>query len=397
MASHQLHVALGTHRGRHRERNEDAVAYHYPVDYERLNSYGALFVLADGVGGLSRGAEVAELATRRLIEIYYHEPLRSPVDMLKAAIAQLNSEIYREYHTKSATTLVVMLIRQDEAIIAHVGDSRAYHARPNALKLITQDHAAEMIDPDGRPRRKLTRALGYRAYVEASISSHQIQKDDCFLMVTDGATRYFDTNSLFTLLSENPRESVQRIIEHSNEAGGMDNVSAVLVQVAGSLANEAALITHLRQLEQIGVKVEVPPYNKAAPQINNSQTLLLWILLILGFIGTGTALFLLAPTPEALVQATQFIVTQPTNLPPTLAPTPSETGLVGQSLVFEFAALTYTQMGQSNSAFLIQTNQVYLVQEIFVDEDTWIRLYEPESKRSGWIREADLPPYSLLN
>jgi PPM family protein phosphatase len=397
MASHQLDLALGTHRGRHRERNEDAVSYHYPENYETLNSYGALFVLADGVGGLANGAEVAELAIRRLVEIYYQEPLSTPSEMLRASIVQVNSEIYRIYHTKSATTLVAMLIRQDEAIIAHVGDSRAYHGKPNLLKLVTQDHAAEMIDPDGKARRKLTRALGYRAHLEVSISSHSLQKGDFFLLVTDGATRYFDTNTLFKLLSENPRDSVQRIIESSNEAGGYDNVSAILVKISGSLANEAALNTHLSQLGQKAVNVELPPYDEAAPQTNRLYSLLLWLTILLGFISTGTALFLFSPKPEAVLATTQFVVTQPTILPVTLAPTASQPGLLGQSLVFDVAALTYTQLGQGSSEFLIQPNEAYLVQEIFVDEDTWIRLYEPESARSGWIREADLPPYRLLN
>jgi hypothetical protein len=70
---------------------------------------------------------------------------------------------------------------------------------------------------------------------------------------------------------------------------------------------------------------------------------------------------------------------------------------VGQDIVFEAVALTYLDIEQRNSAFLIEPDRPYHVQEIFIDVDTWIRLYEQESERSGWIREADLPDYRLLN
>src|SRR5689334_14437898 len=100
MSSHQLHLALGTHRGRLRERNEDAVSYYYPSDYETLNSYGTLFLIADGVGGLANGAEVAQHATQRIVEVYYQNPLDKPIEMLRSSINLINNEIYRQYHTK---------------------------------------------------------------------------------------------------------------------------------------------------------------------------------------------------------------------------------------------------------------------------------------------------------
>jgi serine/threonine protein phosphatase PrpC len=396
MSSHQLHLALGTHRGRLRERNEDAVSYYYPSDYETLNSYGTLFLVADGVGGLSHGAEVAEIAVQRLIEVYYQSPKDKPIEMLRASIKQVNNEIYRQYHTKSATTLVAMLIHQDEAIIAHVGDSRAYHGRQHQLRLITQDHAAEMVDADGKAKRKLTRALGYRAQVDATITKHSIQNDDYFLLVTDGASRYFDTPSLQSLIRENARESVQQIINSSNDAGGYDNVSAIMVQIGGNFVNESALIMHTRLLEQEGVSVKLPPFEEDAPTKKPYQNFLVWMAALIGFLGVAAAFFLFTLRPQAIVE-TPEAPSVPTSLPATINPNPQETALVGQALEFDVAALTYLEIGQTHSAFLIEPHRPYLVQETFTDVETWIRLYEQDSKRSGWIREADLPTYRLLN
>jgi protein phosphatase len=373
MGSLQLNLALGTHRGRVRERNEDAVIYHYPSSIETLNSYGALFAVADGVGGLANGAEVADYALRRLIEIYYHEPLSDPSEMLKNSIIQVNAEIYREYHTKSATTLVAMLVRQEEAIVAHVGDSRAYHGRPNMLKLITQDHAAEMVDANGKSRRKLTRALGYRAHVEVSIATHAIQKDDCFLLITDGASRYFDTIGLYKLLSESPRDSVQRIIQRSIEEGGMDNVSAIMLQVGTALSSESALSTHLRQLAQIGVKVELPD-NKDLPKTNSLQPLLLWFILFFGIITAGAAFYIVAP---------RFLN--------------SESATIGQQISFDVSAQAFIEASQETSAILLEPHHPYIIQDILLLEETWICLYDAENERTAWIREADMPAYRLLN
>lgn len=381
MASHLLHPAFGTDRGRVRQRNEDAVGYHYPDDFQKLHDYGALFVLADGVGGLSNGAEVAEYAIRRLIELYYEQDPSHPAEMLKTSIAKLNDEIYRVHHTKGATTLVALLIRQNEAIVAHVGDSRAYHGRPNILKLITQDHAAEVIDPDGKPRRKLTRALGYRAHVEASIHVHSFQEGDCFLLLTDGATRYFDTPGIYKLLSENPKETIQRIIERSNEAGGMDNISAVITFIGGSLADADALTAHLQQLEAEGVRVEVPPAPplQDVPQTNRLQPLSLWILFFLALM--LTAFFAFSPEPNAF-----FVATQAT----------AELSFIGQHLHFEMAALTYLEVGENTSAFMIEPAKAYFVQDILTNDEIWIGLYDAETARLGWIRLADLPAYHLL-
>jgi serine/threonine protein phosphatase PrpC len=396
MSSHQLHLALGTHRGRLRERNEDAVFYYYPSDYETLNRYGTLFVVADGVGGLAHGAEVAEIAVQRLIEVYYQAPLDNPIEMLRASIAQINNEIYRQYHTKSATTLVAMLIHQEEAIVAHVGDSRAYHGRQHQLRLITQDHAAEMVDADGKAKRKLTRALGYRAQVDATITKHSIQNDDYFLLVTDGVSRYFDTPSLQSLLRETARESVEQIITSSNEAGGYDNVSAIVVQVGGAFLNETALIRHTMLLEQDGVTVKLPPFDEDAPTKRPYQNFLVWVAGLIGFLSIAAAFFLFTLRPQAIVQ-TPEATSAPTSVPAAISPIPEDTGLVGQEIAFEAAALTYLEIGQTSSAFLIEPHRPYLVQEIFTDVETWICLYEQDSKRSGWIREADLPTYRLLN
>ena len=212
MASYQLDFALGSHRGRMREKNEDAVAYHYPSDWEILNHYGALFVLADGVGGLANGAEIAELTLRRLIEIYYQENLLDPAETLRQSIQKINAELYQHYHAQGATTLVAVVICQDEAIIAHVGDSRAYYKNNLDLIPLTQDHAAEIVSR-GKVKRKLTRALGYRAAVEVSLNSQKLQTSDTLLLLTDGVLRYYENETLENLLAENPRETVQNIIE----------------------------------------------------------------------------------------------------------------------------------------------------------------------------------------
>lgn len=74
MTLFRLTPALATHRGQRRRHNEDAVAYIYPDDPAILRDYGAIFLLADGVGGLRNGQEYSQKAVQAICDHYYHTP-----------------------------------------------------------------------------------------------------------------------------------------------------------------------------------------------------------------------------------------------------------------------------------------------------------------------------------
>src|SRR5690606_36518447 len=125
------------------------------------------------------------------------------------------------------------------------GDSRAYWLHNDMLELITEDHVVFKKKADGTLKTNLTRAIGHHSSVEVDINEMNIYKGDTILLVSDGVTRYFGEFELLDFLQHPPSDSIREIIRASNEAGGIDNIGAIVVQVGAELTNHVELTNHL--------------------------------------------------------------------------------------------------------------------------------------------------------
>jgi len=142
----RLRVGQITDRGKRRPRNEDHIGGP-PADVSRetLQRKGHLYVVADGMGGQAGGERASDLAVNRVMREYYADSDTDIQRSLSRAIKLANSEIYNEAHSVAelstmGTTLTAAVIRGDELVVAHVGDSRAYLIRGNQIRQLTQDH-----------------------------------------------------------------------------------------------------------------------------------------------------------------------------------------------------------------------------------------------------------------
>ena len=256
MVHHLLNIAMGVHRGLRRDANEDAIAYRYPSNYDVLLKRGVLVALADGVATSGRGADASQTAVTRLIDTYYTQPdYMDCKQALVESVRHINTEIYRLYQ-RGSTTIVAAVIHEAHVIIAHVGDSRAYWLHNAMLELITEDHVIFKKKADDTLKTNLTRAIGHHSSVEVDINEMNIYKGDTILLVSDGVTRYFGELELLDFLQYPPADSIREIIRASNEAGGIDNIGAVVVQVGAELTNHVELTNHLTSIRpQIMVTV----------------------------------------------------------------------------------------------------------------------------------------------
>src|SRR5262245_32750703 len=113
----RLIPAMGTHVGMRRRHNEDYIGYRYPDDIEILQESGALFVVADGVGGLSAGERASSMAVERLIKHYYAADSEIPPDQrLSIAFQQVNHDVYKLLNDPgkpAATTMVAVVILEN--------------------------------------------------------------------------------------------------------------------------------------------------------------------------------------------------------------------------------------------------------------------------------------------
>jgi protein phosphatase len=231
-----------TDRGLCRETNEDA----YLLEPE----FG-LFAVADGMGGHAAGEIAAQLATEALREAIFRAGAhRDPEELLRAAVLEANRRIcdsileHRE-RRGMGTTLVAALVRGDRAVIAHVGDSRAYLYRHGRLRRLTTDHSwvleqvrLGLLTEEAAARHPMrnivTRALGTRTMEGPEIHSVELEPGDLLLLCSDGLNTMLSDPEIEEILRSSchdPAEACRVLVASANERGGEDNTTVVLVQV----------------------------------------------------------------------------------------------------------------------------------------------------------------------
>ncbi len=228
--------AVATHRGRMRTSNQDAL-------YPRAAGSGEgplLFAVADGMGGHAAG----EVASALAIDMAVSSDTDLEGKVLMANLAVLNEATQRPELAGMGTTLTIAEIGSDRtAVFAHVGDSRAYLLRGNALRQLTEDHTlvneyvqAGRLDPEDiatHPQRSmLTRAVGLAPDLEVDLFEERLLPGDRLLMCSDGLSSMIEDEEIReALMASSAEEAVWSLVERANIAGGHDNVTALVVDV----------------------------------------------------------------------------------------------------------------------------------------------------------------------
>ncbi|MDR2714626.1 MAG: Stp1/IreP family PP2C-type Ser/Thr phosphatase [Coriobacteriales bacterium] len=219
-----------------REHNEDSFIAQAP-----------LYAVADGMGGHAAGEVASEIAIQMLSE---KAPGNYNPEALANAVAQANSAIQRASikgigKSGMGTTLTAALICGSRLLIAQVGDSRAYLLRNKELHQLTSDHsyvaelvAAGKITPEEaavHPRRSIiTRALGGDSATEPDLFTMHVKVGDRLLLCSDGLTGMVDDENITAVLTTtpDPQKAVDTLVEAARQAGGMDNITVIVVDIA---------------------------------------------------------------------------------------------------------------------------------------------------------------------
>lgn len=242
--------------GRRREVNQDAFA---------VSDDGAFGILADGMGGHSSG----EVASRMAVELLGERLRRSlprpserrrwtaeSLERIKGALPDLLREWLQEanaaIHKRGAaepgvahgrnmgTTLALLCVLEDAAIVAHVGDSRIYRLRDGKISALTRDHSvtgpvAGEPRGSGRKRKYVTRALGTKPEVEADVLTVDVRPGDRFVLCSDGLTDLVRDDEIAEILRDRGGRELanapRALINLANERGGRDNITVVVAAV----------------------------------------------------------------------------------------------------------------------------------------------------------------------
>ncbi|PYN89040.1 MAG: Stp1/IreP family PP2C-type Ser/Thr phosphatase [Candidatus Rokuibacteriota bacterium] len=246
--------------GRVRTRNEDFVGAFEPEDPELLQSRGRLFVVADGMGGYTRGDVASRLAVESLHHTYYEAARSEPLpEALRVSVQIANEAVYRESRLAAGegpmgTTLTALVIRDHDAFLAHVGDSRAFLVRGRQIRQLTEDHSlvAELVrggvlsatEAEHHPSAHvILRALGLAEDVEIEVQGPlALQSGDALVLCTDGLTRQVRPHEIRRLARIRPlRRACEKLVALANERGGPDNITLELIRFGSRRFLPAAL------------------------------------------------------------------------------------------------------------------------------------------------------------
>jgi len=284
--------AMLTDRGSKRQSNQDACA--------ALPEHG-VFVVCDGMGGAAAGEVARQLACNTFLDCIalhccppplsissesiasvtfandtpQHAVNSRPRTRLGDAVRAANQAVFRHSRKSPSlhgmgTTLVALLWErsasrhQSPSIwLAHVGDSRCYRLRAGVLEQLTEDHSLveeqiragvlNRIQATASPMRNIiTRAIGSRATVEASIATHATLPGDLYLLTSDGLPRELDDDAIAEILARTASpaaldaalrdaatptlslqtaldEACRALVDAANAHGGRDNITVLLV------------------------------------------------------------------------------------------------------------------------------------------------------------------------
>jgi protein phosphatase len=264
------HVEV-TDVGRVREHNEDDIGSDPEI---------GLWVLADGMGGYNAGEVASGIAVKTTIDLVSEacrreqrgeiEPetgyMRQTIT-LRDAIMRANKIIHQTAQTQPqcegmGTTLVACLFFDNRISIAHVGDSRLYRMRDNRFEQITMDHSLlqELVDRGyysaeeaqrSTNRNYVTRALGVEPQVEVEVQEVEVRKGDYFLLCSDGLPDMVEDEDIHLTIntfSSSIDMIGEQLIKLTNDNGGRDNVSIIVVRILESFPASAGVLDKVRNL-----------------------------------------------------------------------------------------------------------------------------------------------------
>jgi serine/threonine protein phosphatase PrpC len=252
-----IDFGASTHVGMKREHNEDC--------FLTLPEYN-LFAVCDGMGGYLAGEVASKLACDEVRQFFemndrdrdvtwpfkLDKALSLDENRLAVAVKLANQSVFERGHTDPkcrgmGTTFVGCLFTSDNhVVVAHAGDSRAYLFRDGELQHLTNDHSlVEEYVRLGRitaeeakvsPQKNIIlRALGQQRALDVELHTHEPEAGDIYLLCSDGLSGMLEDSHIRDMLRVQSgvgqlNACAQKMIDDANKAGGLDNITCVLVR-----------------------------------------------------------------------------------------------------------------------------------------------------------------------
>ena len=240
-----MFLSYKTDIGMKRSENQDRVYAEF------LDNNASVSVVCDGMGGASSGGVASQLAIdsfiSRIKENFRKDMSENSIrNMMLTSVHFANTVVYENSKADIAkngmgTTIVSALVVDKKVYVVSVGDSRAYIMNKDGIKQITTDHTyVEMLYRNGQItaeekethelRNVITRAIGVEADVDVDYFELEEYGNFTVLLCSDGLSKYCDSDLIYsTVFEKNLDQAAAKLIGHSNDSGGKDNITVAIV------------------------------------------------------------------------------------------------------------------------------------------------------------------------
>ena len=250
-----------------RENNEDYVGFWQPAMLEEKRSRGAVAALADGVGGLNYGEVASQLAVETALKTFRESAgEQSPQQLITQMFNLANLAVYDKGmdrgKSRMATTLAVVIFRNNEITVGNVGDSRVYLIRKGGIKQLSTDHTyagmqqkfgliSEQEAKTSQNRSVLTRSVGHEHVIRVDVENAMVFKGDKVVLCSDGLYSHVADSEIADITSRySPAQACRQLVALAEQRGTDDNLSVQVLQI--------------NEVEKVALYRGVPIYQETA-------------------------------------------------------------------------------------------------------------------------------------
>ncbi|MEQ1368448.1 bifunctional protein-serine/threonine kinase/phosphatase [Acinetobacter schindleri] len=221
-----------------KQQNQDFHGVYLPEGHVLIQK-GIACVIADGIGSSNVSHLAAETAVGSFLSDYYStSDAWSTQTSAERVIRATNSWLYAQTQQSQGRfdkdrgyvcTLSALILKQQQAHIFHVGDSRIYRIRDHEIELLTHDHRVWLSSRE----HYLSRALGADYRIEIDYRNIELKEKDIFLLMTDGVYEFVTDQQLLdlTLIDADLNQLAKALVEKALEQGSDDNLSLQVIRV----------------------------------------------------------------------------------------------------------------------------------------------------------------------
>jgi protein phosphatase len=252
--------AAATDTGMRRSNNQDSYTAVRASHAEAWRQRGHVFLVADGMGAHA----VGELASKMACDLIPHSYMKTRTGPPAEAIVKSFREVSSRIHSRASanrdfqgmgTTCTTLLLLPDGALIAHVGDSRAYRVRRARIDQLSFDHslAWELVRRNHMtteeanlavPKNVITRSLGPEVEIEVDVEGpFPVEVGDVYVICSDGLSGPVNDEEIGAFAAHfHPRDACRYLISLANLRGGLDNITVEIVRIGAWIDPDSAEI-----------------------------------------------------------------------------------------------------------------------------------------------------------